>query len=261
MKCKDIAAAVEKLAPKKLAYEWDNVGLLCGDEEQEVNCVLVTLDLDINVVMEAKEKGAQMIVGHHPIMFDPINKITEQTPGGKMLRELIRSNISYYAAHTNLDVAKGGLNDLLADKLGLKDSVMLEAVDVPGEGIGRIGALDKPVTLDVYAQRVKEALGAEAVRCSGDKNALVSRVAVNTGGGTSLIEAALEAKADVFVTGDYKYSQVRGCNDMGMNTIDVCHYDSEIIACEIFEKVIKEAFGGEVEVIKTEANKNVVQFM
>ncbi len=261
MKCKDIAAAIEKLAPKNLAYEWDNVGLLCGDEEQEVKCVLVTLDLDIGVVLEAKQKGAQMIVGHHPIMYNPINKITEQTPEGRAIRELIRSGISYYAAHTNLDVAKGGLNDLLADKLGVKSTVMLEEIDVPGEGIGRVGVLDEPTTLGQYAEKIKTALGAEAVRYCGDKDALISRVAVNTGGGTSLIAAALEAKADVFVTGDYKYSQVRDCNDMGMKIIDVCHYDSEIIACEIFEKIIKEQFKGEIEVIKTEANKNVMKFI
>lgn len=261
MKCKDIAVAIEKLAPKNLAYEWDNVGLLCGDEEQEVERVLVTLDLDIGVVLEAKTRGARMIVGHHPIMYNPINKITEQTPEGQAIRELIRSGISYYAAHTNLDVAKGGLNDLLADKLGVKNTVMLEAIDVPGEGIGRIGELEKEITLGEYAEMVKKALGAEAVRYCGDKDALIKKVAVNTGGGTSLIEAALEAKADIFVTGDYKYAQVRDCDSMGMKIIDVCHYDSEIIACEIFEKLIKEQFGDKIEVIKTEANKNVMKFI
>ena len=116
LKCKDIASVIERLAPKQLAYNWDNVGLLCGDEDAHVTKVLLTLDLDIDVVEEAVKEGAQMIIGHHPIMFDPINCITAQTSEGRLLRALIKNDISYYAAHTNLDIAKGGLNDLLAKK-------------------------------------------------------------------------------------------------------------------------------------------------
>lgn len=261
IKCSDIAKAVEELAPRTLAYEWDNVGLLCGDAEQEVRRVLITLDLDIGVVEEAKQKGAQMIIGHHPIMFNPINRINEQSCEGSMLRELIRNNISYYAAHTNLDIAKGGLNDLLAKKLGLSKVEFLEAVDTAGEGIGRIGVLEKPITAQELALNVKNVLGAEAVRFSGDRNALVQRIAVNSGGGASMTDAALINNADVFITGDFKYSQVRDCVSRKMNIIDVCHYDSEIIVCEIFESIIKSHFGDDIEVIKTTANKNVAELI
>lgn len=261
MKCKDIASAIETLAPKNLAYEWDNVGLLCGDYEQDVKKVLLTLDLDQGVVEEAVKIGADMIVGHHPIMFNPINKINECNAEGKVVRSLIRNNISYYAAHTNLDVAKGGLNDLLAKKLGLENTSMLEAVAAEGEGIGRIGTLKNPVSLADYCEKIKDALGAEAVRFCGCKDALIQKVAINTGGGTSLIDAAIAHKADVFVTGDYKYSQVRDCRDKNMMIVDVCHYDTEIIACEIFEKIIKDTFGDKVEVAKTTANKNVMRFI
>lgn len=261
MKCKDIASVIEKLAPKNLAYDWDNVGLLVGDGEQEVKRVLVTLDLDIDVVMEAKAKGAQMIVGHHPIMFDPINKITEQTSEGKVLRALIKNDIAYYAAHTNLDVAKGGLNDLLAKKLRLCDTKILECIDAAGEGIGRIGYLKEPITLFEFVKIIKSVLGAEYVRYSGESDERVQKVAVNTGGGTSLIDAALRCGADVFVTGDYKYAQIRRCKDEGMKIIDVGHYDTEIIACELFESYLKEQLSGEIEVTKTETNKNVMKFM
>lgn len=126
MKCKEIAAVIEQLAPRSLAYDWDNVGLLFGDAEQEVTRLLLTLDMDIGVAQEAARVGAQMVVGHHPILFDPVSRVTAQTPDGRLLQTLARNSVSYYAAHTNLDIAKGGLNDLLAKKFRLKHVEMLE---------------------------------------------------------------------------------------------------------------------------------------
>lgn len=261
LKCKDIALAIERLAPKGLAYNWDNVGLLCGDEDAPITKVLLTLDLDIGVVEEAIKEGAQMIIGHHPIMFEPINHITEQTAEGRILRMLIKNDISYYAAHTNLDVAKGGLNDLLAKKLGLKNVKILEYTDENGEGIGRTGDTEEPVSLGALCAKIKRALGVEHLRYSGDVNALVNHIAINTGGGTALIEAALGAKADVFITGDYKYAQIRHCVENGMKIIDVGHYDTEIIVCELFEQYLSKQFAGALEIVKTKANKNIMQFI
>ncbi|MBE7027222.1 MAG: Nif3-like dinuclear metal center hexameric protein [Ruminococcaceae bacterium] len=261
LKCKDIALSIERLAPKGLAYEWDNVGLLCGDENAPVTKVLLTLDLDTGVVEEAIKEGAQMIIGHHPIMFEPINRVTAQTVEGRLLRMLIKNDISYYAAHTNLDVAKGGLNDLLAKKLGLKNVKILEYTDENGEGIGRTGDTEEPVTLKALCEKVKRALGVDYVRFSGDADALVNHIAINTGGGTALIEAALGAKADVFITGDYKYAQVRHCAENGMKIIDVGHYDTEIIVCELFEQYLSKQFAGALEIVKTKENKNVMRFI
>lgn len=262
MKCREIAAAVETLAPRHLAYEWDNVGLLCGDPEQDVTKVLLTLDLDIGVVEEAIREGAQMIIGHHPILFDgALKSVTAQTPEGRLLRCLIQNNISYYAAHTNLDVAKGGLNDFLARKLGLKNIELLEAIDVEGEGIGRIGDLDTPITLSALAQRVKKEWGVCNLRYAGDEAGLVSHIAVNSGGGTSLIDSARANHADVFITGDFKYAQIRSCLDHGMKIIDVGHYDSEIFVCDILAEYLPAKIGQEVTLIRSRANTNVVSFL
>lgn len=261
MKCKEIAAVIEQLAPRSLAYDWDNVGLLFGDMEQEVTRLLLTLDMDIGVAQEAARVGAQMVVGHHPILFDPVSRVTAQTPDGRLLQTLARNSVSYYAAHTNLDVAKGGLNDLLAKKFRLKHVEMLEPVETAGEGIGRIGDLDAPITLLALAERVKKALGIENLRYAGDEDALVSRIAVNSGGGASLIDAALSHGADVFITGDYKYAQIRGCLDNGMKVIDVGHYDSEILVCELLQEYLTPRIGNSVEILLTEANKNVVKFL
>ncbi len=261
LKCRDIASVIERLAPKQLAYNWDNVGLLCGDEDAPVTKVLLTLDLDIDVVDEAVKEGAQMIIGHHPIMFDPVNRITAQTPEGRLLRALIKNDISYYAAHTNLDVAKGGLNDLLAKKLGLKNVKILEYTDGDSEGIGRTGDTEEPVTLGALCAKIKRALGVDYLRYSGDANGIVNHIAINTGGGTALIGAALDAKADVFITGDYKYSQIRQCVENGMKIVDVGHYDTEFIVCELFEQYLSKQFGDALEIVKTKANKNMVKFI
>lgn len=261
MKCKEIAAVIEQLAPRSLAYDWDNVGLLFGDAEQEVTRLLLTLDMDIGVAQEAARLGAQMVVGHHPILFDPVSRVTAQTPDGRLLQTLARNSVSYYAAHTNLDIAKGGLNDLLAKKFRLKHVELLEPVETAGEGIGRIGDLDAPITLLALAERVKKALGIANLRYAGDEDALVSRIAVNSGGGASLIDAALSHGADVFITGDYKYAQIRGCLDNGMKVIDVGHYDSEILVCELLQEYLTPRIGNSVEILLTEANKNVVKFL
>ena len=262
MKCREIAEVVEQLAPRRLAYEWDNVGLLCGDPAQDITKVLLTLDLDMGVVMEAVSEGAQMIIGHHPILFEgPVKSVTADTPEGRLLRALIQNNICYYAAHTNLDVAKGGLNDFLARKLGLKNIELLEAIDVEGEGIGRIGDLDTPIPLSSLAQRVKKEWNVHNLRYAGDESGLVSRIAVNSGGGTSLIGSALANHADVFITGDYKYAQIRSCIDHGMKIIDVGHYDTEIFVCEILASHLSAKIGQEVELAQTKANTNVVQFL
>lgn len=261
MKCKEIAAVIEQLAPRSLAYDWDNVGLLFGDAEQEVTRLLLTLDMDIGVAQEAARLGAQMVVGHHPILFDPVSRVTALTPDGRLLQTLARNSVSYYAAHTNLDIAKGGLNDLLAKKFRLKHVELLEPVETAGEGIGRIGDLDAPITLLALAERVKKALGIENLRYAGDEDALVSRIAVNSGGGASLIDAALSHGADVFITGDYKYAQIRGCLDNGMKVIDVGHYDSEILVCELLQEYLTPRIGNSVEILLTEANKNVVKFL
>lgn len=261
MRVSDIASVIEHLAPTNLAYEWDNVGLLCGDLEQEVKKVLLCLDLDINVVNEAAESGAQMIISHHPIMFDPISKITEQTPEGRVIRELIRRDISFYAAHTNLDIAKGGLNDLLSQKIGLVDVKILEYTKEDIEGIGRIGRLQKPITLKELADRVKKALNIEILRYSGESDTIISRVAVNTGGGTALIEAAVNAGAEVFITGDYKYSQVRDMVAKGVCVLDVAHFDTEIIVCELLYNYLTEQYGGALEIEVSRTNKNVVKTM
>lgn len=259
MKISDVLGEIEKLAPEKLAYSWDNVGLLVGDADNEVKKILLTLDLDNGIINEAKKLGANLIIGHHPIMFQPVNKITSETPTGKMLMNLIKNDIAYIAMHTNLDVAKGGLNDFLAEKLCLENSEILEYTE-ENEGIGRIGDF-KETTLRDFAIFVKNTLKTPFVRVCGNENKIVRRIAINTGGGTSLICAAIKEKADVFVTGDYKYSQMRDCLSEDLAIIDIGHYDSEIICTELFYNYLKNIYNNDIEIHISKENKNVVKFI
>ena len=127
MKIYDIVSAIERYAPSSLALDFENGGLLVGDKNGEVERILLTLDVDEAVVSEAIEKGAQLIISHHPIMFEPVKKITTENSEGRTLLKLIKNDVALYSAHTNLDAASGGINDLLSVLLGIEDCVPIEA--------------------------------------------------------------------------------------------------------------------------------------
>ncbi|WHH59566.1 Nif3-like dinuclear metal center hexameric protein [Petroclostridium sp. X23] len=127
-KCKDIMGMLEQLAPIRLAENWDNVGLLLGDREQPVNHMMVTLDVTMEVVQEAVKKKVNMIIAHHPFIFKPLKAVVQQDYLGAMVRTLIKNDIAVYAAHTNLDICQGGLNDILADKMNLKNIQVLDVL-------------------------------------------------------------------------------------------------------------------------------------
>lgn len=261
MKCREIVSIIEQAAPQKIAYSRDNVGFLCGDAERDVTGVLLTLDLDAGVVEEAKRLGANLIIGHHPIMYRGTKTLTVDAPETRAIEKLFQYGITYYAAHTNLDIAKGGLNDLLAEKLGLTDTSAVEAVEAAGEGIGRIGNV-APQTAYAFAQHAKQVLGAEGARFCGDKDKVISRVAVNTGGGASLCESAAMLGADLFLSGDFSYPQMREYAARGMCILDIDHYTTEIICRELFEKMLKNALGNECPPLHLSTeNKNVMSFI
>ncbi len=261
MTCAEIVKAIEKTAPCNIAYSRDNVGFLCGDAKREVSKILLTLDLDEGVVEEAQSCGANLIIGHHPIMYRGTKTLTTDAPEACAIEKLFQYGITYYAAHTNLDIAQGGLNDLLAALLGLKDIEVVEAVEVPGEGIGRIGSI-KPQTALEFAKHAKAVLGAQGARFCGNKDKVITRVAVNTGGGASLCESAFQKGADLFLSGDFSYPQMREYAARGMCIVDIDHYTTEIICRVLFDKLLNDAFGTECPtLIYSTENKNVMSFI
>ena len=192
MTLRDIMEVMEAIAPKELAEEWDNVGLLFGDGNTTVTTVVVALDITPEAIAFAKEQGAEMIVAHHPLIFSPVKAITAPSA----LHALCASGIAAFAAHTNLDAAAGGVNDALAAVIGL------EHVEVAFGGIGRVGELPEAMTAEAFASYVAETLGTAVQLHAG--NTAVKTVALVGGAGGDFVS---DVTADAFLTGEMKHHE------------------------------------------------------
>lgn len=333
-KIANIVGIINKIAPMALAEEWDNPGLQIGDHAAEVTRVMVALDPTPDVIDSALKASCQLLVTHHPLIFRPLKSISTATPLGASIQKAIKGGLSILSLHTNYDIASGGLNDLLAAKIGLSSSIPLKVTTVtelvklvvfvpieqleelrralfpftatqgsyrdcsfsadgvgtftPQEGaepfigtvgelakvseerlellilrtqlpravkallaahpyeepafdiypvlndgeklgIGRIGRLSEPLTLAEYVGQLKKNLSAPLLRYVGDPAAKISKVALCSGSGASLLHDAARAGADVLVTGDVKYHEARDAEDLGIALIDAGHFSSEII--------------------------------
>ncbi len=259
MRIYEITNAIEKYAPKELASSYDNVGLMLGDLDAEVSTVLLTLDVDLSVAVEAKAVGAELIISHHPLIFNPLKNITADTPEGQCLLFLIENHISVYSAHTNLDAALGGLNDLAAQFLSLSNTIPLE--ENGDAGIGRIGTLPVPMKLSVLANEIKRVYQVPSLRFVGDGDRIVSKVALCTGSGGDLVLLAKEKGADAYITGDIKYNVARDAAANGIGLIELGHYESEYIAVDLLEKIITHYGGLGVNIFKSRANKNIFSYI
>lgn len=252
MKLEKIAALLEAEFPLSSAYEWDNSGLLLGDRNREIKTVLLSLDVTLAVAEEAKKCGADLILSHHPILFDGAKSITGDTPEGKMLLTLLENKICVYAAHTNCDVGKNGINARLAELFGLCDTEFLE-----DNGLGRIGNLKKSVSLADFAENTKKLLNTPFVRFCGDKSAKISRVAVASGACADSIPTAVKKGADAIVTADMKYHDMLNYSELGIAIIDAGHYPTEIIVTDIFYDILKPTG---IKLIKSE-NPDIFQIV
>ena len=220
----DILHFLDTLAPPELAEPWDNVGLLCGRAEAPVTKVLLALDPFEGVCREAGAIGAELIVTHHPLIFDPVKSVTDQTAIGRCLQYLCAKGISAINAHTNLDCALGGVNDCLAARLGLET---VHTILLPGKewGLLRYGTVPEQ-PLPAFLDTVKRALGCPGLRYV-DGGKPVHRAAVGGGSCGSELMDAVKAGCDTFVTSDVKYNQFWDAKDLGLNLIDAGHFYTE----------------------------------
>lgn len=252
-----IEDALFAFAPKSGAMEWDNVGLLVGDPEQEVSRAVVSLDVTEAVADEAAAQGAQLIVSHHPVMncaWLPVQSVREDTAQGRLLRKLIRSGLSVICMHTNLDMAAGGVNDALAYVLKLVDPGPLSV-----SGLGRVGTVpDGPVPLPDFLKSVSGALHCGALRYA-DGGKPVSRVAVGGGACGEEIPQALAAGCDTFVTADLRYHDFQSARPNGMNLIDAGHFPTEDVICPVLVRFLSEQFPA-LTIIRSASNRDVVQY-
>jgi len=258
---KDILDYVHTLAPEYMKMEWDNVGLLCGEADQPVKKVLIALDPAPNVVQEAVDLGVDLLLTHHPLIFDALKNVTGGSALGSDLIKLIRHRISAINAHTNLDCAPGGVNDVLAQELGLKDIQVIDPVgsDEVGQpyGLLRMGLVDN-MDLQAFLALVKQALGCEGLRyCDGGKP--VQRVAVGGGSCAGEMRQVAQAGCDTFVTADVKYHQFMDAKQLGINLIDAGHFHTENPICRVLAEKLQGKFP-EITVIRSQNHKDCTKF-
>ena len=241
-------------APRDLAESWDNVGLLVGDPDSEVRRILVALDVTEWVVEEAIERDCQLIVAHHPVMncaWHQVQTLRTDDRQGRGLTALVKNGIAAICMHTNLDAAEGGVNDLLAEKLGLSDLEMLTE-----EKIGRIGTLKCEIPLVEFTHSVIESLGCNGLRYVDAKRP-VRRVAVGGGACGCYIPQAIAAGCDTFVTSDLRYNDF--LDTQGLNLIDAGHFPTEDVVCQEIVRRLRETFP-ELEVTKSAVHGDAVKF-
>ncbi len=258
MKAYELTSWLEKKYPSDAAEDWDNVGLLAGDDTNEISHVFLALDLTEETLAEAIEDGADMIITHHPMIFGAIKRVTDEDMVGRRLLSLIRSDISYYAMHTNFDAAPGCMADLAAERLSLKDTEPLEAMgdmEINGNsvayGIGKTGNLAEKLTVKALAEKVKQAFDLPFVLVYGEElmDMEVEKVALCPGAGGSVIEEAIHAGAKALVTGDISHHQGIDAAARNMAVIDAGHYGMEHIFIQYMAGYLKENLPVEMEIV------------
>ncbi len=235
LKIKDVISVMEQYAPLENQAEYDNCGLLYGDLNWDYKGVLITLDTSEQVVKEAIEKGANLIIEHHPSIFMPIKKISLNIPKHRAIALAIKNDIAIYSAHTSVDFTVGGLNDKVMDLIGCieYDTSSGRASDM------RVGILKESKTLSQLSDSIKATFNDSHVVTVGDLNKQINKIAVVNGGGggrESEVIEAINAGADVYISGDFKYNVLRLAKDLGYACIVFGHYESEMP----FIKLVKE---------------------
>lgn len=224
--------------PASLSCEWDNDGLMCcPDGCRNVRKVLVTLDVTADAVDEAVSGGFDVIVSHHPFIFHAQKSLTDDANVPRKAMTLIRNGIAVMSFHTRLDALEGGVNDLLAERLGVTD---VAPVGADNPAICRVGHLEKECTATEFAQRVKQALGAPFVLLA-DAGRPAYRIALLGGEGGDDIETAKAAGADTFVSGRLGYHNMTDAPDCGINLIEAGHFYTEDPVCGFIAELIREA--------------------
>lgn len=220
--------AIDRLAPFWLTMDFDNTGILVGDRNREIACALLALDCTPAVVEQAKQLGAQLIVTHHPVIFHPLKRVNEDA----VVYQLIRSDIAVISAHTNLDIAQGGVNDALASAIGLRDCRGLELLnEQTGAWLGRVGTLPEPLSPEAFAAHIKACLNAASIKFSAAPRA-IRTVALCSGSGADCLDAAISAGADALLTSEVKQHEYLAAAAAGISIFDAGHFDTEDIVIE-----------------------------
>ena len=241
---------------------YDNSGLVVGRLDDEVHGVLLAVDVTEEVLDEAEREGCDLIITHHPIIFSPIKRFNSATYVERCVERAIRKGIALYAAHTNLDSTPNGMSWQLGAMIGLDAMTVLEPrKDNPAAGFGVVGTLSRAEGIVAFMNRVKAIFDVGAVRYSDipSEDMMVRRVAICTGSGRSLIEHAMVAEADVYITADLRYNDFM-CGENRMVLMDIGHFESEFCAIRIIYDVLSKKMCN-FAVRKSACSRNPVHYL
>lgn len=239
MKVRDITSAIESFAPLGLQESYDNSGLIVGRLDDEVHRVLLAVDVSEEVLQEAVDEGCDMIITHHPIIFHALKRFNSATYVERCVEEAIRRGIVLYAAHTNLDSTPEGMSWRVAEMLGLQSVEVLQTTNDSGAGFGVVGVLSESEDVEAFMRRVMQTFNVKVLRHSDIIKSQISKVAICTGAGGSLIDCAREAGADIYLTADLKYNDFMR-HENSIILTDMGHFESEYCAIQILFDILSK---------------------
>jgi len=245
----EIIEIIENIVPLHLAEKWDNSGLQVGQQDWQIQTIWVSLDPAPDVIGAAVRKNVDLLITHHPLIFNPIQSIDFSTPLGAIIKLAAQNEMAVYAAHTNLDSVASGINDFLAQRLELDDITVLGQLETHAgqdgeveEGLGRVGRLDANMRLDQLAKKVKAKFNLASVKVAGRPDMMVETAAVCSGSGASLLNDFFASEAQVYITGDLKYHDGRMVEEAGLGLIDIGHFGSEHLFVKVLAEKLRCAF-------------------
>jgi GTP cyclohydrolase I len=242
---KDIIMLLDEIAPFSTAEDWDNPGLQVGFPSDEIKKALISLDPAIDALKKAKDVNAQLLLTHHPLIFNRLSNINSAVYPGDVISEALQSRISIVAFHTNLDAAKGGINDILAGIIGIQNIGPLiknPASDDALDGMGRIGDLADAMPLSTVVRMLMDALGLQGAMVLGAQDKMIKKVAVLGGAGGEEMLRAAEQGADLYITGDIRHHEALIARRLGLALIDGGHFHMEKAAMNLFASKLRDKF-------------------
>ncbi len=255
MKVREIIKQIESVAPLSLQEHWDNSGIQIGDIEQEVRSVLLCTDINEVILQEAIDRNCQLVISHHPLLFHGLKTIQGNTTAERCAILAIRNNISLYSSHTAMDVYLHGVSGHIADRLGIERYEILSPTQ-PEHGLGVIGCLPTPVPFVDFLKRVADSFYIETMRYTAPKQETVQRIAVCGGAGSEFIPLAIEQKADVYLSADFKYHEFREANGL-IAVVDMGHFESEQYTKEVFAHLLAPC-RDRIEIVLSENDRSPV---
>lgn len=262
MKAKAIISAMDNWAKPTLIDSWDNTGFQIGDKDANIEKILIALDYDAKVLEIALKNNCQMVITHHPIIFKPLKTLTYDSYVEKLIINTIKNNIVVYNAHSNLDLAIGGVNDQLAKLLDIRVKDYLSYVtsdERDSFGYGRVGSIEETSVAE-FLNKIKNKLDINMLKVYGDIDKTISSVAVCGGAGADFIEDAHNLGAQLYLTGDIKYHDSQLADQLDIILVDGGHFNTEKIILPVIKETLDNAFNKEISIIVHDESSVLCQF-